>query len=259
MQILLRRKIRLRPVNPAYDVRFITDLAPLRALLDDKLWKIDFPGELFELVPQFNQFLALLPIFGGILHDVTRQVAQAFAPKTLPHGIHQQLRLLPEAKDVAFVQFLDFGFPRARLAQNPPDQLREIIFRRRVGENRQHIGERAVPPLLQRLLGDDVADGTIPREQVQTLDVILVAGFHRNFIRRNSAISYQKFPHIFRMDKSAAALVFARALHLHQTNRADVITRVRLVFLSRHLQCIAFDFAGEHGVLPARAFLVVDV
>ena len=109
------------------------------------------------------------------------------------------------------------------------------------------------------MLGDDVAHGTTPGKQVQAFDIVLLARFYRNLPGIHSAMLDQKIHDIFGMNKISTALVFAGPLDLDQTDRPDIVTGVGFILAGDFLQRVAFFDAGQHRILPACAFLIVDM
>ena len=89
------------------------------------------------------------------------------------------------------------------------------------------------------LLGDDVADGAFRVKQVNVFNLIFVAALDGDFLRRNVALLDQILTRILSMDETGQALFLARALHLNQHNRTDVITRALVVFTGDLVQFIA--------------------
>ena len=191
------------------------------------------------------------------------QVAEPLALEAAAHLLQQRRAAPPEAEHVTLVQPAVAGLARVRLAQDAADELRQRRLGAGAGQNRQHVGERAVPSLLQRLLGDDEADRTVARQQaagvVHLLQVVAGAGLHGDVLQVDVGMLQQVLAGVVGVHDAGLALVTAGALHLDQADRADAHAAGGGVAPGALLQLGAVLHRGQQRVLPARPGAVADV
>ena len=165
---------------------------------------------------------------------------QSLHPESLAHLFQEVVAPALEAEHVALVQRPDLGLLRRRLTQDAAHQLRQRAFGAGIGEDREHIGESAVPAFLQRLLGDDVADLAVAGHEaadfIHFLQFIALAGLDRDVFGLDARMPQEVFAHIVRMNETRAPLVAPGALDLNDADRPDVVAALRFVVPSRPLQ-----------------------
>ena len=184
------------------------------------------------------------------------QVAHALGLQRLFDGLDHLTRLGVVAQHITGVQRGAPGLGHVGQAQDAAHELRHSpnVFARR--QRAQHIGKRAVPALLQRLLGDDGAHRALGGEQIDVLwrvQVVALGGFDGD-LRLGQAQLHQIGLGVLGVDKARVAHVFAGALHLHQQYRADVAVGVALQRGSLVLQGVQpFQATGQTRlpVVPA--------
>ena len=111
-------------------------------------------------------------------------------------------------------------------AQHAAQQLLDVLVAVHLRHRTEHIGEGAVPAFLQCLLGDDDFDGAIPGEQVDTVDLALVAGGDGDALSSTPSISIKC---LFTSSTVAAP---ARAFGLYQQDRPNVVGSSSAAFAS---------------------------
>ncbi|MNU82818.1 hypothetical protein D3C71_725020 [compost metagenome] len=70
-------------------------------------------------------------------------------------------------------------------AKHAPQQLLDVLVTLDLCHRAKHIGEGAIPPFLERLLGDDDLNWAILGEQIQSVDTPMIAGGNCNGCLRN--------------------------------------------------------------------------
>ena len=188
---------------------------------------------------------------------------QPFQPEPLAHLLQQFGAPALETEDVAFVQPRHVRLLRIRLPENATDELRQGALGTGVRQDRQDVGEGAVPAFLQRLLRDDEPNRTLARQQaaglVHGFQFVPLARLDRNVFRAHVGVPQQIVAGVVGVYHAWAALLFARALHLNQTDGADVGAGVGFVLARRGFQPgPVFDRREQRGP-PIRAGAVPDV
>ena len=151
------------------------------------------------------------------------------------------------------------------LAQDAAHELGQRALRAGTGQNRQHVGERAVPPLLQRLLGDDEPDRAVtPQEAagagvVHLLQVVARAGLDGDLFRGDVRMLQQVLAGVLGVHHARLPLVAAGALHLNQADRSNIGAGDSLVPPGALFQFCAVLDRGQQSVLPACARPILDV
>ena len=199
----------------------------------------------------------------GIQFDASLQTLQSFHAESLAHLPQQVVAAPLEAEYIALVQRPDLGLFRGRLTQDATHQLRQRASRAGIGEYREHIGECAVPALLQRLLGDDVANLAVASHQaadlVHRLQFIVLAGLDRNVFWVDSRMPQEVFAGIVRMNEARAPLIAPRALDLDDADWPDVVAALRFVLPRILFKPVSVFDGGEQRVLPINAGAVAYV
>ncbi len=137
-------------------------------------------------------------------------------------------------------------------AQDAAHELRHRANVLARGQRAQHVGKRAVPALLQRLLGDDGAHLALRRQQVDVLwriQVVVVRGLDGDLLFGQTQLHQIRLG-VFGMDKTCVAHVLARALHLHQQDGADVAIGFALQRKGLSLQAVEPLQAAGQTTLP---------
>lgn len=149
--------------------------------------------------------------------------------------------------------FIEHGAPRlggVRLAQDPPHELRERPGIAPRGERAQDISERAVPSLLQGLLGHDGAHVVGRREQVLVLglgQLVLVRGLDGDLALLQPELQ-QKRLRVLRVDEAGLHLVGAGSLDLNQKHRANVARRIGLQRPGLAIEILKLRIGTQDGV-----------
>ena len=161
-----RGYVNLVPRHPRQNVRFIMNQPPFASVLDHECGQNQILGDFSELLalPQRNRLLRLHGAF-RISRDSSFQALQPLQPEAFPNFVQQFRASALKAEHVALIQLGKTRLAGIGLAQNAPNELGQRRFRAGVGQDGQHVGERAIPTLLKRLLGDDEADGAIARHE----------------------------------------------------------------------------------------------
>ena len=128
--------------------------------------------------------------------------------------------------------------------QHPAEQLLHVGGAADVRDGAEDVGEGAIPPLLQRLDGDDVLDGAGRVEQVDAVELALRAGGDGDLLFRDPLRLHQ-VP-LQRLGRDLAVL----RLRLEQRDGADVAA----VPLRLLRQLGAGGDGGAHGALPDVVF-----
>lgn len=145
-------------------------------------------------------------------------------------------------------------FGRPPVGEGHAQHTAEKLFHRAAaadaGQRAEHVGERAVPAFLQRVDGDDVLDLAGGVEQIDAVQLPLIAGRDRDATLGNPAILHQ----VALDDVDRSLGVFARRLCLIERDRADPAA----VLLGDAFQPRAVvDGVGDGG-LPATMLRQVD-
>ena len=199
----------------------------------------------------------------SLVENASLQVTKPLLTESIPDVLQKRRALALEAIDVALIQPTVARLASIGLAQNAAHELGERRLRSRIREHCQHIRERAIPALLQRLLRDDVADIALRRKQsphvIRFLQLILLARLDRDHIRRHTVPLMQVLAHLFRVDVLCVALILARPLHLDQANRPDVFPCLRFVFAGLCFEEIPAFRRIQQRLFPIGRGLVVNV
>ena len=164
----------------------------------------------------------------AVIGQLGLEVAEPFAIESATHFAQEFDALALKAEHVALVQPTVAGLARVGLAQDATHELGQRARRAGASEDRQHVGEGAVPALLQRLLGDDEPDLAVARQQaagvIHLLEVIASAGLHRDLLGTDVGVLHQVLTRILGVHDAGQPLIAAGALHLDQVwrdNQAD--------------------------------------
>ena len=106
---------------------------------------------------------------------------------------------------------------RIRKPQHASNNLFHIHARGTVRQRRQNVGKGAVPALFQRVHGDDIANGTIRRQQIDAFQFVNFRGLNGNLLLRNANLNQFGFQ-LFK----GCRILFTLGLCLKQNNRTDV-------------------------------------
>ena len=188
---------------------------------------------------------------------------QPFQPEPFAHLLQQFRAPALEAEDVAFVQPRHVRLFRIRLPENAADELRQGTLGSGVRQNRQDVGERTVPAFLQRLFRDDEPNRTLARQQaaglVHGFQFVPLARLDRHVVRAHVGVPQQIVAGVVGVHHARAALLFARALDLNQTDGANVGAGFGFVHARRGFQPGAVLDRREQRGLPIRVGAVPDV
>ena len=188
---------------------------------------------------------------------------QPLQPESPSDLFQQFVPASAEAEHVAFVQQRHPRLARVGLPQDPAHKLGDPRLRHRVGEDREDVGERAVPALLKRLFGDDEADVAVAGQQaanvVHLLQFVLRAGLDCDVLRRDSRVLEQVFPHVVSVNVSRLSLLSAGAFHLDDADGPDVGAGLSFVKPCLGLQGFAVFDRLQQGAAPVAARLVAYV
>ena len=136
-----------------------------------------------------------------------------------------------------------------RLAQNPPDNLRNIGFRRPVCQAGENVGKRAVPAFFERVYRNHKAYRAFGRKQVLVFQLVNLGGFDGDLFGWNTDVGKRGF-HFFKR----GLVVFAARLGLKQHNRADIRATLFLRLCRRAFQIRPQRYRRhQHFVLRALA------
>ena len=72
-----------------------------------------------------------------------------------------------------------------RQTENPPQNLLHIHLTRLIGKGSQYVGKRTVPPLLQRIHRNNIANRAIRGQQILVFQLIDVSSTYGNLIGGN--------------------------------------------------------------------------
>ena len=166
-QVEQRAEIHLVPRHARQDVRLVMHQPPFLPVPDHERGQHQIARRLPVplALPEHHRFRGVARLFGAVGHDPAFQALQTLQAEALA-DLREQVRAAPlEAEDVALVQPGHAGLLRAGLPEDAADELRQRALRAGVRQDREDVGERAVPAFLQRLLGDDEADRALAGEE----------------------------------------------------------------------------------------------
>ena len=151
-------------------------------------------------------------------------------PQALDHIVYGGVEV---GRGCEYIRHVEQGIavlPGVRLAQNASEDLLHVNPGGAVGCGSQDVGERAVPPLFQRVDRDDVSHRAFPAHQVDAFQFVETGGLYLDFLFWGSCL------HQFGPDSGECyAVLVIPGLSLDKDDGADVVAAV-------HLFCLGFFF-----------------